>query len=318
MQPSHLAQFDDTPIYNTRAAVRLTQVEAPRLRAWERRYAILAPHRSTNSYRLYSERDLAIIRWLRDQVAAGMTISQATAYLRDHSEPLPTDGQLPAETPLAAPQLDHLTQTLVAAALRLDEAAATQALAHALALFSVEDVCQGMISPALTALGEMWSENHELIVPEHFLSQVIRAQLDALWHTTYPPHDGPLILVACAPGEQHELGACMLALLLRRHGMRVTFLGENNEAVSLTVTAKQLRPAVICLSATLPEHKLPALDLARRLSEATTARIFIGGQAVAQQNGARIPDRVTVLHATGSEAVALIQRATQDRSLLAG
>ena len=307
MEPPRLLLYDDTPIYNTRAAVRLTNVEAPRLRAWERRYAILNPQRSQNSYRLYSERDLAIIRWLRDQVDAGMTISQATAFLRNSrdSEEDASAANRDADLPLL---MANLVQTLAEAAQGLDEPTAVQVLRHALAIASVEEVCQSLIAPALFLVGQQWAANHDQIVPEHFLSQVIRSQLDALWQTTFTPTTGPIVLVACAPGEQHELGAFLLALFLRRQGMRVAFLGANTEARALIATAQQTQPAIICLSATLPEHKARTIDLARKLVEVAPTHVFIGGQGMAEQNGTLIADQVSVLHTSGVEAVKVIQR----------
>src|ERR1700730_18280024 len=81
-----LERYSDTPLFNTKAVVQQTGVPAPTLRAWERRYDILSPERSNNDYRLYSERDIATIRWLKERVDDGMAISQAIALLRHMSE----------------------------------------------------------------------------------------------------------------------------------------------------------------------------------------------------------------------------------------
>src|SRR4051812_17690234 len=67
--------------YNTKAVVNETGVPADTFRAWERRYGTPLPHRTASGQRLYSERDIAIIRWLRDRTAAGLTVSQAIRLL---------------------------------------------------------------------------------------------------------------------------------------------------------------------------------------------------------------------------------------------
>jgi len=72
-----LERYSDNPIFNTKAVVQQTGVPAPTLRAWERRYDILSPERANNDYRLYSERDIATIHWLKERVDEGMSISQA-------------------------------------------------------------------------------------------------------------------------------------------------------------------------------------------------------------------------------------------------
>jgi DNA-binding transcriptional MerR regulator len=81
-----LERYSDNPIFNTKAVVQQTGVPAPTLRAWERRYDILSPERANNDYRLYSERDIATIHWLKERVDEGMSISQAIALFRHMKE----------------------------------------------------------------------------------------------------------------------------------------------------------------------------------------------------------------------------------------
>src|SRR5579859_2677677 len=81
-----LAHYADVPLFNTKAVVQQTGIAAPTLRAWERRYTILSPERAQNAYRLYSARDIALIRWLKERVDAGMSISQAVSLFRHLEE----------------------------------------------------------------------------------------------------------------------------------------------------------------------------------------------------------------------------------------
>jgi hypothetical protein len=67
-----LERYSDVPVFNIKAMVQQSGVAAPTLRGWERRYAILSPERAQNDYRMYSERDIAIIRWLKERVDEGM------------------------------------------------------------------------------------------------------------------------------------------------------------------------------------------------------------------------------------------------------
>src|SRR5260370_15340702 len=83
---SDLEHYADVPLFNTKAVVQQTGITGPTLRAWERRYMILSPERAQNDYRLYSERDIAIIRWLKDRVDTGMSISHAIALFRHLEE----------------------------------------------------------------------------------------------------------------------------------------------------------------------------------------------------------------------------------------
>src|SRR5436305_11826756 len=91
-----LEGYSDFPLYNTKAVVQQTGIPAPTLRAWERRYTFLSPGRADNSYRRYSERDIVLIRWLKEHVDDGMSISQAIALFR-HLDEERSGSHLPEE-----------------------------------------------------------------------------------------------------------------------------------------------------------------------------------------------------------------------------
>jgi DNA-binding transcriptional MerR regulator len=295
-----LEAFSTAPLFHVKTVARQTGVPAPTIRAWERRYGILAPQRGPNAYRLYSERDIAIVRWLREAVEGGLTISQAIAWLRstilppasaqylEEARPASRTGlahqhvlteSIPREqrndaagavqaTAIQAHQLTVLEEDLLAACVRLDEAAAHRTLAAMFATFSVEQVIMDMLQPMLITMGERWEHGQLSITVEHFASMLIRGRLDTLYQAQPISVSGPLVLVGCAPGEQHELGALILALFLRRRssGLRVAYLGQNVEPAHLLETIQAQRPAVVCLSAALPERRPAVAALARHIS----------------------------------------------------
>jgi len=67
----------DQPLYNIKAACTRTNIPTATLRAWERRYGVPQPTRSQQGYRLYSERDIAILLWIQEQLQNGMSIARA-------------------------------------------------------------------------------------------------------------------------------------------------------------------------------------------------------------------------------------------------
>src|SRR3954471_20745810 len=80
-QPPPLGQLSTAPVFNTKAVAYETGVPADTFRAWERRYGVPRPQRTPGGHRLYSERDIAIIRWLRDRTDEGVNISHAVLLL---------------------------------------------------------------------------------------------------------------------------------------------------------------------------------------------------------------------------------------------
>ncbi len=300
VQPPTLDAYSDMPLFNTKAVVHHTGVPAPTLRAWERRYGILAPRRGENDYRLYSERDMMMVTWLRERVDSGMTISQAIALLRSLEPARRRGGRrtrslvaLPAETggqvATSAPDrfsLEDLRLTLLHQFVTLDEVSASRTIAQALAIYPVEEVCVSLFTPVLVEIGRRWADGETNVTVEHFSAAVIRAQLDSLFRSAAANEGGPLVLVGCAPGEMHELGALMLALFLRRAGMRVAYLGQNVESDALLSTIVTLRPACVALSATMSPHIETLLQIGERLrasaSMVNPQPLFcFGGQAFA-------------------------------------
>src|SRR5215211_2056979 len=79
--PPPLGHLSAAPVFNTKAVAHETGVPADTFRAWERRYGIPRPRRTAGGHRLYSERDIAIIRWLRDRTDDGVNISHAVMLL---------------------------------------------------------------------------------------------------------------------------------------------------------------------------------------------------------------------------------------------
>ena len=73
---------DDTPTFNLKAVVQDTGLKPDTLRAWERRYGLPTPERSQGKHRLYSQRDIDILKWLNARQEEGLTISRAVDLWR--------------------------------------------------------------------------------------------------------------------------------------------------------------------------------------------------------------------------------------------
>jgi methanogenic corrinoid protein MtbC1 len=249
----------DAPIYNIKAVARLTGVAADTLRRWESRYGIMHPQRTAGGYRMYSQHDVDTIRWLKDRVEEGLSISRACELLRQEGDgawdrPAPPPAPGPG-TPLGvgARPISALVEELLVAYHDTDEHAANKILNDALALYSLEQVINELIYPSLTEVGDRWMRAEFTVAQEHFASALVRGRLANLFHSSPYFAAGPLILVACAPGELHEIGAQVLALFLRRSGYRVVYLGQNVPDESLVSMVRTLRPALVCCSASRAE-----------------------------------------------------------------
>lgn len=300
-EPLDLEQFSDVPLFNTKAVVQQTGIAAPTLRAWERRYMILSPERAQNDYRLYSERDIAIIRWLKAHVDTGMTISQSIALFRYLEQKEKQQGNVTQLVDPSAPQTEtrgitnvfqtqtlynmHLIQErLLVAFNELDEVAASQEMASILSIYSVEQVCAELITPTLWEVGRRWEQGIITVAIEHFASAFFQGLLTNLLHATPTSNTDPLIIACCAPGEAHTIAPLMLSLLLRRTGLRVAYLGQSIETAGLLRTIVELSPALLCISVTISSFLAATIEFGQKLQELSSPRpiLIVGGQAFEQ------------------------------------
>jgi DNA-binding transcriptional MerR regulator len=215
---------------------RRTGVSPELLRAWEQRYGLLQPSRSPGGFRLYSALDESRVRRVIELLAGGLSAAEAAR------EALLLDGQAhlgPAD--VAALSLE-LRQALDA----FDDEKAHAALDRLLEGLPVESALADVLLPYLRELGHRWASGEATVAQEHFASALLRGRLLALARG-WDRGRGQRVLLACLPGELHDLGLLAFGLLVASRGWRVTFLGADTPLDTLADTAARLDPAQIVL-----------------------------------------------------------------------
>ena len=239
------------------------------LRAWERRYGLLRPARSQGGLRLYSFEDLERVRLMQHHLSRGLAAAEAAVLATD--QPLATLG---AEIPLADAK-DELADALAA----FDEARAHAVLDSLLATATIDTVLATVVMPYLRELGERWERGSVSIAQEHFASSVLRGRLLGLargWGRGL----GPRVVLACAPGEQHDLGLIAFGLALRARGWRVVYLGANTPLTSVADAANASDADLVVVTAVTPKRFGEHGDELRELARGQ--RLCLGGAGAAQ------------------------------------
>jgi methanogenic corrinoid protein MtbC1 len=287
-----IASLPTTPRHTIKAICEQTGVLPVTLRAWERRYKLVRPSRTSGNYRLYSDRDIALLRWVRSRMEAGHSISSVAREfqaLRRAGHWPPLTGSLPAQAtaPNAAPAAEY-ARRLYSALTALDEPQAGALLGEAHGGFDLDVVCLEIIQPCLYEIGEAWYRGEIRIATEHFASNFLRGHLMGLFQACPMRQSAPHIVAGCAPDELHDIGSLVLALLLRREGYRVEYLGANVPLEDLAEYARAVRPALICLSAHSEEtaRGLRRLD-ARLAGMRPRPRFAFGGRVFNAQPALR-------------------------------
>jgi MerR family transcriptional regulator, light-induced transcriptional regulator len=268
---------------------RRTGVSPELLRAWERRYGLLQPTRSAGGLRLYSPDDLDRVRSMQQHLADGLAAAEA-ATLASRS---PVAGEV------AAP--DERAE-LAAALTRFDDGAAHAAFDALLARLSLDALLRDVVVPYLHELGERWERGEVSIAQEHFASTLLRGRLLGLargWGRGI----GPVAVLACAPGEQHDLGLLAFGLALRARGWRIVYLGADTPIASVADAVRSLDPSVVVVSAVAPRAFRRHAEELEQLSRDT--RLCLAGSGAA---GARVGGDVFTL---SGDPVAEAEQLTQ-------
>jgi len=230
------------------------------LRAWETRYGLVNPERTPGGLRLYSKDDERRVREMRRQIAAGLSAAEAARV---------------ALRALAAPvSVERLRSDLDSTLTALDEPAAQASLDRTFQSLDLETALGQVILPFLHDLGERWAATERSVGQEHFASNVIGGRLRTLARG-WGDGDGPCALLACPPGEQHELGLICFGLLLREREWRIAYLGAETPPADIATAISELSPELVVLGAISAQRFLDAADGIRTLSAQT--RLAIGG-----------------------------------------
>ncbi len=254
-------------MYTIKQASRLTGVSETTLRAWERRYGVVAPHRNESGYRLYDEEALAAVSTMRRLVEDGWSPKEAGQAVSNGTAPTPLE---PVDPPKASDGEDQPgaltnTQLFLSSAERLDPAGIEESIDAGFALGSFEHVVDSWLFPTLEALGEGWARGEIDVAGEHAASHAVHRRLSAAFEAAASRSRGPSVVIGLPPGSQHDLGALAFATAVRRRGLDVLYLGANVPVNSWEAAVRGRTARAAALSVVTPEDRPAARAVAERL-----------------------------------------------------
>lgn len=172
--------------------------------------------------------------------------------------------------------LRMLQGALLRACTDLDVSECNRLLDEAFSEYPVETACIRLLGPVVTRAAEMASAGQLSQVAERLAQVTVRDRLAALLDTLGAPAEAPMALLACAPGEFHEIGALMLAVLWRRAGLRTIYLGPDITESALISESRARRPFLICLSAATEAGARGIAHVAAAIARLDPPRPIIG------------------------------------------
>jgi MerR family transcriptional regulator, light-induced transcriptional regulator len=245
---------DDQAVLRIGEVARRTGVSVSTLRAWERRYELLEPHRTEGGHRLYREDDVARVRAMQQLVDRGWSASAAAREVRQGAAVAPPvvvieDGS-PAEV---------LTARLEAALDGFDAAGVDAVLDDAFARLTLPAALDEVVMPAMRWVGDGWEDDPRVIAREHVATNAVRPRLLRLLRTSVPTA-GRVCVAATPEDEEHDVGVLAASAVAASVGWHVHFLGSRTPRAALERAVAELGASVVLVAALTEERARGFLD----------------------------------------------------------
>lgn len=287
-KPSH----DALPL---RTVSRLSGLSPDVIRAWEKRYRVVAPRRGPRGARLYSSDDVTHLSLLRRVVGAGRAIGDVARLSRAELEALAesaSNGHAGTKSADAS-RVDRA----VAALERFDATELDRYLGDALLALGTREFIAQVVVPLLDEVGERWSDGRLSVAEEHLLSGLLRNLLSGLMRARGHV-DGATILLATPQGERHEFGLLLTALLVADARLRLCYLGTDLPAAEIASAARRAGATVVGLGVVNGDNREQALAELRRIEHALPhgVEVWLGGREASALAGGLGRSRAVVLN----------------------
>jgi methanogenic corrinoid protein MtbC1 len=289
-------------MFTINEAAARTGLSVPIIRVWERRYGIVQPSRTPAGYRLYDDESIARLVAMRHLVAEeGWKPSQAAQRVLEPGTDLPAVSPSPAggdpgsatagSTPTdlsgssiglvtnvgSADRDASLVHAFVSAARELDVPAMERILDENFASHRFELAIEGLVSPALRAIGLAWARDEIDVGAEHAASETVRRRLARFYDAAGLGGRVPEVIVGLPPEGRHEIGAYAFAVAARRAGLDVLYLGANVPLASWLRTVRETAAPVVVLGVVTPSDVVAAGAVVDALSASARPPICLVG-----------------------------------------
>jgi DNA-binding transcriptional MerR regulator/methylmalonyl-CoA mutase cobalamin-binding subunit len=286
--------MDQKNIYPIRYVAQRTGLTPHVIRAWEKRYQAVVPHRSAKNRRLYSEDDVLRLKLLKTVTDEGHTISQVaqlnstdlqTLAQHDNAEiPRTRRKNDRPDRPLEAAAAGDYFKQCLAAVLNLDSDGLERSYDRAAIDLTRPLLLRDLIVPLFQEIGKLWHGGSLKIVNEHMATTVTRNFLLNMLRATEILDPAPRIVIATTVGQWHDVGALAVALTAAENGWHPVYYGPNLPAEEIAACVKQTGARAVAISITHLLNQNSLVDELRKLRRyiGNEVTFFVGGRAVVE------------------------------------
>lgn len=266
-----IMQEPEGGLFPIRTVSELTGVNSITLRAWESRYGLIEPLRKSSGHRLYTQEHIDMINRVVGLLDRGMRIGQVNAELLSGGSPVEGSDENDQG------HWQRYANGMIAAIICFDEHALGRIYGEVLSLYPVRVVTEKLLSPLLKELGARWVSGRGSVAEEHFFGFYLRNKLGARFHHRPQNQTGPKLLLACFPGELHEIGLLLFALGASDAGYQTIVLGANMPLEDLPAAVKKTDCDALVLSGVIEPGESILKEQLPWLVENVDKPVLIGG-----------------------------------------
>lgn len=271
--------------YRIHAVSELTGVPEATLRAWERRYAVPIPVRTPSGYRLYSHKDVELVKRMRELCAAGMAPVDAAKLVAE-------SGKATHEPQVNADPYEAIAGRIAEATRRMDPTAIESEVRLAMALSDAATIVERVFCPALQEIGRDWERGAITTGHEHLAAEILTVATRDLLRLIGPGRPLGHVVLACFADEEHVLPLYAAAFRFVEWGYRPHVLGARTPPVGLGAAVRELEPAFVGLSLTIAPPSGRASELIEHYATLMKGQLWGVG-------GAGAPDVAELVEAHG-------------------
>jgi MerR family transcriptional regulator, light-induced transcriptional regulator len=240
-------------MYSIKKVSELLGIPAVTIRAWENRYQVIKPIRSSGGHRLYSDEDINTLKWIQHQIEEkGMKISEAVGVLKQKTLEHSKDANV--EPHFEKDVYNDVLERLYLDLINLNTAEAHKTIDLAFSLYHYSDVFHEILTRVLYRIGEEWEKGNITVSQEHFSSQLIMQRCSQFLRVLPIKPHLPKVLSMCPEGEHHHMGLMLFSLFLQSKGMDTIYLGPNTPLQDLPLLIGMKNISIVAISTTDPSH----------------------------------------------------------------
>ncbi|MBS1604868.1 MAG: MerR family transcriptional regulator [Bacteroidetes bacterium] len=266
--------MDTVDIFSITDVQRLTGIKAHTLRAWEKRYGLPEPQRTSTNIRYYSNDEVRALMTIRMLNGNGLRISTIAAMSVEERRNYLNDAMKGSDT------LRHAEDMLLLCMMEADEGRFSQVYSKETGRLGLEQAFVQIFLPFFERIGILWQTGAIEPAQEHYFFNLIRQKLIAgtEFLGVKPSGTSPAVLLFLPEHELHELGLLFYNYAFRARGCRTFYLGQSVPLNGLERMLRLIQPQYIVTGMTNPINPLNFQEYYARLRElAGGAELFFTG-----------------------------------------